>query len=228
LGPKIIDRFLDEGLIADAADIFTLKEGDVVVLERFGDKSARNIIEEVNSKKEITLPKFLYSLGILHVGEENSNLLAEQITRQVKIDEGKIKIGDILRYLSNASIEALQAIPDIGPKVAESIVNYFKDKRHQNLLKKLDRAGIKVKSKERLATGDKLKGLTFVLTGGLESMPREKVKENIRQLGGDVSSSVSKNTSYVVAGADSGTKLEKAKKLGVEVLSEKEFLKLLS
>lgn len=223
LGPKIIDRFLDEGLISDAADIFTLKEGDIAVLERFGEKSAKNIIEEVNSKKEISLPRFLYSLGILHVGEENSYILAEVLLGKKSIIQSP---KDVLDAGLKLAEEELKETEDIGPKIAGSIINYFKDKRHQKLLKRLSEAGVKVKKMKKKEKGNKFAGLTFVLTGGLESMTRDEAKGRVRQLGGDVSSTVSKNTSYVVAGEEPGSKLEKAKKLGVKILTEKEFLDL--
>jgi DNA ligase (NAD+) len=223
LGPKIIDRFLDEGLISDAADIFTLNEGDIAVLERFGEKSAKNIIEEVNSKKEIPLPRFLYSLGILHVGEENSYILAEVLLGKKSVIQSS---KDVLDAGLKLTEEELRETEDVGPKISESIVNYFKDKRHQKLLKRLSEAGVKIEKMKKKEKGNKLAGLTFVLTGGLESMTRDEAKGRVRQLGGDVSSAVSKNTSYVVAGEEPGSKLEKAKKLGVKILTEKEFLDL--
>ena len=227
LGPKIIDRFLDEGLISDAADIFTLKEGDIAVLERFGEKSAKNITEEISLRKKISLPRFLYSLGIIHVGEETSRVLAEQVEQNVKSDRGQVKISEILKYLSHVSLDILQKIPDIGPAVAKSILEYFSGSRYQNLLKKLDEAEVEIMVEKHKATSNKLKGLSFVLTGTLESLSRDKAKEKIRELGGDVNESVSKNTSYVVAGSEPGSKFEKAKKLGVKTLDEKQFLKML-
>ena len=241
LGPKIIDRFLDEGLISDAADIFTLKEGDIAVLERFGEKSAKNIVEEVNAKKNIGLDKFLYSLGILHVGEETSRLLAQAISsaKGGSLPAGRhgasggnskfliSKPTDILKSFQKLSLENLQKIPDIGPAVSKSILNYFQYARHQNLLKKFDEVEIKIDSQMSHVKGQRLAGLSFVLTGTLESMSREKAKEKIRALGGDVNESVSKNTSYVVAGSEPGSKLDKAKRLNVKVINEKMFLELI-
>ena len=224
LGWKIIDRFLDEGLISDAADIFTLKEGDIAVLERFGEKSARNIIEEARMKRKISLSRFLYSLGIFHVGEETSRLLGKALLKiNPKIDSPK----DILTAGLKLTEEKLFEVPDIGPAVAKSILEYFKDARHRNLLKKFGEVGVAITAEKRQAAGGKLAGLSFVLTGGLESMSREAAKEKLRALGGDVNESVSKNTSYVVAGVEPGSKLEKAKRLGVRILSEKEFLAML-
>ncbi|MDP3999741.1 MAG: NAD-dependent DNA ligase LigA [bacterium] len=226
LGPKIIDRLLDEGLISDAADIFTVKEGDIAVLERFGEKSAQNVIREVSEKKKVSLSRFIYSLGILHVGEETSRLLAEQAIAKIKNQKSKIKITDLLDYFENVSLEDLQKIPDVGPAVARSIYKYFQDKKHQDLIKKFDQVGIELTTEGLKAKSSKLKALTFVLTGSLKSMSRDQAKEKVRQLGGEISESVSKQTSYVVVGADPGSKYKKANKLGVKILDEREFLKL--
>ncbi|MDP2598611.1 MAG: NAD-dependent DNA ligase LigA [Candidatus Liptonbacteria bacterium] len=223
LGPKIIDRLLDEGLIADAADIFTLKEGDVAALERFGEKSAENIVREIGAKKIVTLPRFIYSLGILHVGEETARLLAYHFHHQ-SYEVRLRKIGDFFRGLS---FEDLQKIPDVGPKVAQSIYGWFRDRRNVKLLEKLERAGVKIQSQISNLKSQKLSGKTFVLTGSMESMSRDTAKEKIRELGGEASESVSKKTDYVVVGAEPGSKYEKAKKLGVKTISEKEFLRFL-
>ncbi len=225
LGPKIIDRFLDEGLINDAADIFTLQKGDIAVLERFGEKSADNIVEEIAAKKKIPLPRFIQALGILHVGEETSRLLAQKLVSSIKYQVSRPK--DVLEQLNNLTIDQLQEIPDIGPAVAQSIHDYFQDKRHQELIKKLDKVGVEITSIKYQASSIKLKDKIFVLTGSLESMSRDEAKEKIRSLGGEVSESVSKKTSYVVAGAEPGSKMEKAQKLGVKVIDEKEFLNLI-
>jgi DNA ligase (NAD+) len=211
LGPKIVDRLLDEGLIEDPADLFTLKEGDISVLERFGEKSAKNLINAIQSKKEITLPRFIYALGIRNVGEETAQDLAEHF--------GSIE------KLKRASLEELQKVKDIGPVVAKSIYNFFREKRNLDFIEKLKKVGVKiVEEKPKKQT---LKGLTFVFTGGLESMSREEAKKKVRELGGDVSESVSKRVNYVVVGKEPGSKLEKAKKLGIKTISEKEFLGLL-
>jgi DNA ligase (NAD+) len=211
LGPKIVDRLLDEGLIEDPADLFTLKEGDISVLERFGEKSAKNLINSIQSKKEITLPRFIYALGIRNVGEETAQDLAEYF--------GSIE------KLKRASLEELQKVKDIGPVVAKSIYDFFREKRNLNFIEKLKKVGVKiVEEKPKKQT---LKGLTFVFTGGLESMSREEAKKRVRELGGNVSESVSKRVNYVVVGKEPGSKLEKAKKLGIKTISEKEFLGLL-
>jgi DNA ligase (NAD+) len=221
LGPKIIDRFIDESLIADAADIFDLEKGDIAVLERFGEKSAENIIAEIEAKKRITLPKFMFALGILHVGEETALALSEYLVQEKIHPKTPL---DILEAFKKFSKEDLQKIEDVGPRVSESIYEWFKKTRHIALMGKLDGAGITI---ERFApTAGKLSGHIFVLTGTLASLPREEAKERIRALGGDISETVSKKTSYVVVGDEPGSKAEKAKKLGVKILNESEFIKL--
>jgi DNA ligase (NAD+) len=225
MGPKIIDRFLDEGLITDAADIFLLKVEDIRDLERFGEQSAKNIIEEVAAKRTTTLSKFIYSLGILHVGEETSLVLAKQLTADgLLLTAG----GEILDAMQKLSLDDLQKIPDIGPKVSQSIYGWFREKNNVDLVKKLDQAGVSIQPYQLSTITNKLTGQSFVLTGTLESMGREEAKEKIRSLGGEISESVSKKTSYVVAGAEAGSKLEKAQKLGVSILDEEAFLKLIA
>lgn len=225
LGPKIIDRFLDEGLISDAADLFSLEAKEIEVLPRFGAKSAQNIVSELAERKQgIPLAKFIYSLGILHVGEETALALAKEITNDKSpIVDPKSLLSAFLQFTLND----LQSIPDIGPKVSQSIFDWFRDARNTELLQKLHAVGI-IFSKEKLVvSGGRLTGSTFVLTGTLEKMSRDEAKEKIRSLGGAISESVSKKTTYVVAGAEAGSKLEKAQKLGVKILSEEDFLKMI-
>lgn len=212
LGPKIIDRLLDEGLVSDPSDIFDLKEGDLSQLERFGEKSAENLIKSISQKSEITLSKFIYALGIRNVGEETAIDLAKTFKS--------------IENLKSVTLENLKNILNIGPIVAKSIYEWFGDKDNIKFLSKLEKA---VRIKEHEASGKKetLKGLSFVLTGSLESMSRDIAREKIRELGGEVSESVSAKTSFVVAGNEAGSKLAKAEKLGVKILSEEEFLKML-
>ncbi len=224
LGPKIIDRFLDEGLITNSADIFSLEEGDIAVLERFGDKSAKNIINEIESKKKITLPRFLYALGIFHVGEETALTLALELSKKASIKNPS----DILKEIDKFTIENLQEISDVGPKVAESIHSWFKEKSNIRLLNNLDEIGIKVELLKSKTENLKLNGKSFVITGSLVSMSRNEAKDKIRSLGGDVNESVSKNTSYVIVGTEPGSKAEKANKLGIKTLNENDFLKLIN
>jgi DNA ligase (NAD+) len=232
LGPKIIDKFLDEGLISDAADIFELQKGDIAALERFGEKSAENIVNEIAGKKNVTLPRFLYALGILHVGEETAVTLAKHFefpyASAVHGAHSTIPIKNILKVFTTLSLEDLQKVPDVGPKVGQSIHDWFREKRNMDLLARLEKAGVTIEAMPmRNAASVRLAGKTFVITGSLESMDRETAKEKIRAQGGDASELVSKKTSYVVAGVEPGSKYDKAQKLGVEIIDEKEFLRLL-
>ncbi len=225
LGPKIIDRFLDEGLISDASDIFSLREGDIAALPRFGKKSAEKIIREVSEKKRITLPRFLYSLGIFHVGEETARTLSGEAAKRGAVLNTP---SDALAYFRKRSIQELMEMPDIGPKVAESIHAWFGEARNKALLEKFKRAGITF-SAERIAAkaGAALAGKTFVLTGTLAGMSRDEAKEAIRARGGDIAESVSKKTDVVVAGENPGSKLTKAQELGVTTVDEAAFKNML-
>ena len=223
LGPKIIDRLLDEGLVNDPADLFDLKEEDVVGLERFAEKSAENLIKSIQDRREIPLAKFIYALGIRNVGEETAIDLAKYFQTLKKIKEAKL--------------EDFEKILDIGPVVAKSIYEWFHKKPARNASHN-DAGGDNLKFLERLEKklkitnpkpkpgSEKLKGKIFVLTGSLEKMSRDEARAKIRELGGDVSESVSSKTNYVVVGSEPGSKAEKAKKLGVKILNENEFLKI--
>lgn len=211
LGPKIMDQLIEKGLIRSSADIYQLKEGDLEPLERFAEKSAKNLTESIDRSRHIPLPKFINALGILHVGEETAIDLAGHFGS--------------LEKLRKAGFDELNSIPNIGGVVAKSIFDWFNDSRNQKLLARLEKE-IKILNPEQKRK-QKLKGSTFVLTGELEAMSRDQAKEAIRELGGDVSSSVSKLTDYVVAGENPGSKFDKAKELGIKIISEQEFLKLL-
>ena len=211
LGPKIIDRLIDEGLAQDPSDIFDLKEEDVAVLERFGEKSAENLIKSIQDKKEIALSKFIYALGIRNIGEETAIDLAE-------------KFGS-LEKIKNAKLENFEEILDIGPVVARSVYEWFLDKGNLRFVERLEKK-VKITNYRLKAKSSKLAGKTFVLTGSLESMSRDQARAKIRELGGNVSESVSSKTDFVVQGTEPGSKAEKAKKLGVKTLSEKEFLEI--
>jgi DNA ligase (NAD+) len=212
LGPKIIDRLLDEGLIQDPSGLFDLKEDDVRDLERFAEKSAENLIKSIQERREITLAKFIYALGVRNVGEETAIDLAKHFGNIEKI--------------RNAKLEDFEKILDIGPVVAKSIYEWFNDKENVKFLERLQKS-VKVIGPKPDTKNLKLAGKTFVLTGGLEMMARDEAKAKIRELGGDVSESISSKTDYVVAGSDAGSKLAKAKKLGVKIIDEKAFLKML-
>ena len=218
LGPRIMDQLIDTGLVSTFADLFRLTQGDLEPLERFAEKSSENVIFEIAETATVTMPRFLYSLGIRHVGEETALVLAHTF--------------ETIEELEHANIEALAAIPDIGEIVAESIYAYFQDKTHQEHLKDLLEyvtitpvsSGKKISARQKEA----FQGKTFVLTGTLSSMTRDEAKQAIRMRGGKISSSVSKNTDYVVAGEKPGLKYEKAQELKVDILTEDQFKKLLS
>lgn len=213
LGPKIINQLLAESLISDAADIFELKQGDLIPLERFAEKSSENLVQSIEQKKEITLSRFIYGLGIPSVGEETAQVLAEKFQN--------------LENLKKAGREELEVVRDIGPETANSIFSFFRGKKNTNLIERLFKAGIKVINPVQKKVSRKLEGKTFVLTGVLKSLTREQAKEKIRACGGRTSAAVSGETDFVVIGSEPGSKLTKAKKLGIKTLSEKEFLKML-
>jgi len=216
LGPKKIDQLMDEGLISSPSDIFELKQGDLLPLERFAEKSAENLINSIEKSKQISLNKFIFALGIRHIGEETAIDLANTFG---SIDN-----------LKKAGINDLLKNRDTGEIMAKSTYEWFRNKKNADLLDKLKKVGIKILNpppSPRLRRASKTQNKIFVLTGELETMARDEAKEKIRELGGDVAGSVSKNTDWVVAGSDPGSKYDKAQKLGVKVINEKEFLKLL-
>jgi len=211
LGPKIIDQLVDENLISQAPDIFQLKEGDLLPLERFAERKAENLIRAIEKSKKITLSKFIFALGIRHVGEETAMDLAEYFGGVKKIEK--------------ASKEELENIPDVGPKVSESIYNWFQKKQNLEVVDDLVKSGMEILPPPKI--GKKLEGKTFALTGSLKTMTRAEAEKLIRLLGGHSLNSISKQTDYLVAGESPGSKLGQAKKLGVRVIYEKEFLDLL-
>lgn len=227
LGQKIIDRLLDEGLISDAADLFTLQEKDIAALERFGEKSAKNLITEIRDKRIVPAARFFFALGILHVGEETALLLAEQFRESRRTQGKEAEIPTLFQFFKSFSLEDLQAIQGIGPKVAESIHAWFKEPRHERLLEKLHTVGIRLEMGRASIASGPFKGKTFVLTGELSSLSRDEAREKIRALGGSVSDAVSKKTSYVVVGESPGSKFKKAKEFGVPTVHEQDFLKLI-
>ncbi len=211
MGPKILNAFLDHGLIQDSSDIFELKEGDIAPLERFGEKSAENLIKSIEQAKKINLSRFIYALGILHVGEETAIDLAEHFGS--------------LDKLSEVSVDDLLKVPNIGEVVARSIHEWFREDYNKNFIKKLLKY-VEIENPKKKRPG-KFTGKTFVFTGELESMSRDEAKNKIRMLGGDLSETVSKNTDYVIAGSNHGSKFTKAQKLGIKIIDEKEFLRII-
>ena len=210
LGEKIIEQLIIEGLISDAADLFALKEGDLLPLERFADKSAENLIEAIKDSKEISLSRYLYGLGIRHVGAVTATILAAHF--------------QTLENIERATQEELAEVDNVGDVVANSIFEWFREPRNKKLLDKLDRLGIRY---EEIKIENKLKGETFVITGSLKTMSREEAEEKIRLLGGKASGSVSKSTDYLVQGENPGSKLDKAESLGVRIITEEDLNKLL-
>lgn len=211
VGPKIIERFINEGLLHSAPDLFRLQEADIAPLEGFGDLSAKNIVGEIAEKKEISLANFLVGLSIPNVGIETAIALADQFGS--------------LKRIAAASAEDLMDVQDVGEVVAKSIVEFFGSKQAQKLIQDYEDVGVKIQSPKK--KGKKLAGKTFVITGTLEQLSRDEAKDRIRNQGGNVSGSVSKKTDFVVVGENPGSKLEKAKGLGVKTLSEKELLSML-
>lgn len=211
LGPKIVDRLVEEGLISRAEDLFELKEGDLLPLEHFKEKAASNIIHAIEKSKTIGLARFIHALGIRHVGEETSNDLARYF--------GSIE------KLESATFEEINKIPDVGNVIAQELEKWFKDKHNRDFIKNLVKKGVKIQKPEH--RGKTLQGKTFVFTGSLFKLTRQEAENKVRMLGGDVSGSVSKETDYIVAGENPGSKYDKAKELGVKTMSEEEFLKIL-
>ncbi len=213
IGPKILARLKDEGLISDVADLFTLEASDLEGLERFGAKSAENIISSIESHKKVPLWRFIYALGILHVGEQTSQDIANHFKT--------------LDALLKADMEEINTIENIGPIVARSVYEFLQDQKSLALINKLLANGVMIeKVKVPDGVDAKLKGHTFVLTGTLSSLSRDEAKARITSLGGKVSGSVSAKTNYVVAGTEPGSKYDEARKLGVKILDEKAFLEL--
>ncbi len=223
LGEKIVEQLVDEGLIKNAADIFTLTFGDLELLDRFAEKSAQNLIDAIEMAKKVTLSRFIFALGIPQVGEETAIRLADHFSAE----GGAVSGWSVLQRIGNASAEELMDVSDVGPRVAESIADYFHDKENQKLLAELQKNGVDIQKPVTKKTGDlKLSGKTFVLTGTLTAMTRDEAKDKIRALGGEISESVSKKTDYVVVGENPGSKAAKAEALGVTILDEAKFLEM--
>ncbi|TFB07965.1 NAD-dependent DNA ligase LigA [Candidatus Atribacteria bacterium MT.SAG.1] len=218
LGPKIIEQLFEKKFISDPADIFNLQEKDILTLEGFAQKAVNNLIESIETKKEISFSKFIYALGIDQVGEETAQDLANYFKN--------------LEEIKKTRLEELIGLKDIGPETAESIYNWFQQEHNIKILEKLKQFGVKIKYElpiRGLADKNKiLLGKVFVLTGSLDKLNRAKAKEKIKELGGKVLERINKNTNFLILGKNPGSKFEKAKKLNIKIISEKEFLSLIT
>jgi len=212
LGDKIVDQLVDKGLVKDVADLYTLKLEDVAELERMGEKSAQNLLQQIAASKKLSLARLIYALGIRMVGERTGQLLAEHFS---SLDE-----------LAEAKEEQLFEVTEVGPKVAAAIAEFFSESANRKIIKKLDKAGVRPTAEKRVMKSQKFAGKSFVFTGALANRSREEAGQLVMQHGAKVSGSVSKKTDYVVVGTDPGSKYDKAKELGVPTLTEPEFEKL--
>jgi DNA ligase (NAD+) len=219
VGEKLCQALFEAGLIKDAADLYYLTKERLLGLERMADKSASNVLSSIEKSKDRPFARLIFALGITHVGDQYAELLAEHF--------------DSIDDLAKASEEDLSTIPSIGPKIAQSIVAFFRQERNRQIIEKLRKAGVRLEREkvdkvgEGLVPSRPLAGLEFVLTGKLESLSRPEAEAKIEALGGKAGSDVTRKTSYVVVGADPGSKLAKAHKLGIKTLNEAEFLALL-
>ncbi|MGA7930948.1 MAG: NAD-dependent DNA ligase LigA [Candidatus Sulfotelmatobacter sp.] len=211
MGDALVNQLTERGLVKNVADIYKLTKDDLLSLERMGDKSAQNILDEIKKSKMLPLERVIYGLGIRFVGERTAQFLAEHFGS--------------MEALESAGVEELQNVNEVGPRIAESIVEFFSIAANRKLVERLRDAGLRLTGQKK-HRGTKLAGKTFVLTGTLAHFTRDEAKKMIEDAGGKVTGSVSKKTDYVVAGADAGSKLDKAKELGVTVIDEKEMEKL--
>jgi DNA ligase (NAD+) len=208
MGESLVGQLIERSLVKNVADIYALTKRDLLSLERFADKSAQNILDEIENSKKLPLERVIYGLGIRMVGERTAQFLAEHFGSMDAIEQ--------------AALEDLQDVNEVGPRIAESIVEFFSIAANRKLIERLREAGLTLQGQKK-ERGTKLAGKTFVLTGTLAHFTREEAKKMIEDAGGKVTGSVSKKTDYVVAGTDAGSKLDKAKELGVAVIDEKEM-----
>ena len=216
LGPETIDLLLEKGLIRNVADLYDLKQKDLIPLERLGEKSADNIIKSIEKSKDRSFEKVLYALGIKHVGETT----AKKLARHFKSLDALIK----------ATPEELEKVGDIGEKTAQSIKEFFENPKNKEIIQRLKEKGLRFQlGEDELPKSNKLQGKKFVVSGTFQNFSRDELKKSIEENGGKVVSSVSKNTDYLLAGEKPGpSKVEKAKKLGIPIISEEDYLKMIS
>ena len=213
VGDALVDQLVDRGLTQSVADLYSLTGEQLLTLERMGPKSAANVLRNIENSKKNPLPRVITALGIRFVGERTAVFLAEAFGS--------------MEAIAGASVEELQRAEEVGPIVAESVFQFFQEPHNQELMDRLRAAGLQFTYQSKRATGGPLEGLTFVLTGTLHTLSREQATELIVSAGGKVSGSVSRKTSYVVAGEDAGSKLNKARTLGLRIVDEGQFLDLL-
>ena len=219
LGKRIIERFIETGLLAKESDIFRLTYDDIVSLDRFGNQSANNILNSINKSKNIILDKFLLSLGMQHLGSENAKVLARYLQ--------PFNISKPSNLITHIKASTLDNISGFGPKIVGSVSEYFADNDKIDLLKELDECGVEIRQLRPVLTARKLANKKFVLTGTLNKLTREEAKSKIEELGGSVSESVSQKTDFVVLGDIPGSKAKKAIKLGIKTINEEEFLNMI-
>jgi DNA ligase (NAD+) len=213
LGDALVTQLLERRLLTSVAAIYSLTEEQLLELERVGKKSAQSLLTEIENSKKLPLNRVLFALGIRFVGERTAQLLAESFGS--------------MDALVEASIEELQAVDEVGPRVAEAIHEFFAEEKNRQLVEKLRHAGLTFTA-EKKRKSSQLEGMTFVLTGTMADLTREEAKARIEAAGGRVSGSVSKKTSYVVAGEEAGSKLDKARELKVPVIEQAQLLELLA
>jgi DNA ligase (NAD+) len=213
LGYKFLEQMVDKGIIRDQADLYVLKKEDLMKMDRMGDKLAQNLLDAVGRSRKPSLSNLIYALGIRNVGEHLATVLARNFR---SIDN-----------LAGQTMEDLTRVHEIGPIVAESIYNFFHNQKNIEVLKRLKKGGVIFPEEETELKETPLTGKTFVLTGGLDSMTRDEARKIIETLGGRMSSSVSKQTDFMVAGKDPGSKYAEAQRLGVKTLNEDEFRKMI-
>ena len=214
LGDKIVDQLVDKGLVKDFADLYELKLDEVAALDRMAEKSAQNLLDEISASKKNSLARLIYALGMRFVGERTGQLLAEHFASLPKLAE--------------ATVEELEEVPEVGPKVAQSIADFFSEAANKKLIQRLKDEGLKMTEKRAAPEDTRFAGMTFVFTGALVRRSRDEAGAEVTKHGGKVASSVSKLTNYVVVGADPGSKFDKARSLGVATLNEEEFDDLLA
>jgi DNA ligase (NAD+) len=211
LGDKLVAQLVDRGMVKDASDLYRLSKGDLAGLERMADKSAQNILDAIEGSKRKPLAKFIYALGIRHVGEHLSEVLANELQS--------------LANFLHVTEEELLDVREVGPELAQSVVQFFRDQKNREVVTKLQRAGLTI-GDPGADTTTQLKGLTFVFTGALESFSRDEARDVVESLGGSTTSGVSMKVDYVVVGKDPGSKYERARELGIKVLTEDQFREL--